>query len=232
MFVHYFEKRTVWPYADEWEHGGFSIATNLENFRKRVTAQGVAAGFRSLGDNYDNKGKRYILIYSFYISPDNTTLVMIGAGTVIGIPISAMDFSSRTVIGKVQKTVTSQNAVEKDLSGLWQDGLITTNDFHAASSFHSESCAGRPETFTAFTPGRELEEYRELLQTRVAALHGKGLIRYRKRDKSVWSYSIWGSIKVGIIQQIIGVVRLPRSIFRGERKRSKPTPPPIPNYPQ
>ena len=91
------ERRKTWPYSKQYDFGDFQLSSEDQFFIEQCTSSAQKEGFSYLEKRYDGKGKRYKVVYEFLISKDFNTLSIIGAGTVMSMPVKGMWFFSKDV---------------------------------------------------------------------------------------------------------------------------------------
>jgi len=126
-----------------------------------------------------------------------------------------MWFISKDVHDNVFVTVTTQNAVEYDLTGYWKDSLILTSDFSKAFQHHSQCVAKSLYHVEPYTKNSEMDVLRHLKESKIDHLNKYGWIKYVGENKDYWRYTVKGAVKTTTCQIIQGVIRFPKSLLKG-----------------
>lgn len=208
-------RRRTWPYIRQYEFGDFQLSPDREAYISKCLNSAENEGFRYLERRYDGKGKRYKVVYDFLISADLNTLAIIGAGTLFNIHVKSMWFISKDVHGNCFTTVTSQDAVEYDLTGYYKDNLILTKDFGKAFHHHLECVAKDLYHVEPYTANSEMDVLRHLRESKIDRLNKDGWVKYVGENTDYWKYTVKGAVKLVTCQIIQGVVRFPKSLLKG-----------------
>ncbi len=215
IIVAMIEKRRTWPYIHQYEFDDFQLSSANEAYISKCISSSESEGFTYLERRYDGKGKRYKVAYDFLISSDRNTLVIIGVGTVLNFPVNGMWFISKDVNGNCFTTVTSQSAVEYDLTGYHKDSLILTNDFEKVFHHHLECVAKDLHHMEPYTENSEMDVLRHLKESKIDNLNKDGWTKYVGENTDYWKYTVKGAVKIATCQIIQGVIRFPKSLLKG-----------------
>src|SRR5687768_10267758 len=121
------ERRMVWPYTSIQDYPRIPETTNYSTIR---ISQARALGFQFLGWAADRKGPRYLLNYAFLVSPQRDSIVVIGTGKIISIPMQGTWIHTPSVNGRNSYYSTdAESAVEIDISGQWKNHLAKVSTF-------------------------------------------------------------------------------------------------------
>jgi hypothetical protein len=209
------EKRKTWPYSEQYDFGDFQLSPYNQSFLDQCISSAQTEGFIYLEKGYDGKGKRYKVVYEFLISGDLNTLALIGAGSVMNMPVNGMWLFSKDAQGNCFTTVTSQNAVEYDLTGYWKSSLIITNDFRKAFHHHLHCVAKSLYYAEPYTENGEIDDFRRMIESKIDYLNEGGWIKYVGENTDYWKYTVKGAIKLATCQIIFGIMHLPGSVIKG-----------------
>ena len=123
--VHRLEKRLVWPYS-ELQEPYFDDPTG---YGARWVSVAVQSGFTLLGWARDLKGETYRISYAMLVSPDRTTLPIIGVGTLLKMPLQGTWMHTPSLDGRSFYSTDKQAGVQIDLSGNWRNQLAPEPGF-------------------------------------------------------------------------------------------------------
>jgi hypothetical protein len=219
------EKRKIWPYCPQYEFGDFELSTPHKKYISKCGNAALAGNFTYLGKRYDSKGKRYKLLYEIFLSPDQSTVVIIGAGSIVSIPVSSMWFISKDVEGNCFVTLTNQNAVEYDPTGRDRDSLIATESFPKAFRHHTKCINKKMNNTEPFIKNNEIETLRHLKELKLERMTKAGFAKHISQNQDSWKYTLKGAFKLTLCQLTQGVIRFPIGIINALIETDSPHPP-------
>lgn len=217
------EKHRKWPYIEKTAEYNFVLPDICKQFKTSGSLKADELNFKKLGTRYDGKGEIYKVEYDFYVSSDGIVFVIVGAGSIFNNIVCGMWLYSKSIDNRAFITVTHQNAVNHDLSGLWKDNLISTGSLKTAYNNHIENIKKDGTYNSVFYHDREFEDFKRLLEYRLELLRNKGLIYYCDNERIFWRYSFKGATKIAINQFIIGLFRMPYSYIKAFFQKHKNT---------
>lgn len=202
------ERRIVWPYSEPLSPDLLQdeYRTALNQAFVDATFQGMQdEGFRFLCRFQDARRAKYKLSYIYFLSPDRTTLALLGYGSMINIPIKGITLISKNSDGHYYYTTNSSGAERYDVSGTSDTQALTSvGDFSTLYAKH-QKWVQRKTTPSAFSSDGALQEYRVFLANRCDLRQSRGLIRYTDAEKNEWRYTLLGSLKFSFIGTLRGV---------------------------
>jgi len=212
--VHRLEKRLVWPYSELQAQPYFDDPTG---YGARWVSVAVQSGFTLLGWARDLKGETYRISYAMLVSPDRTTLAIIGVGALLKMPLQGTWMHTPSLDGRSFYSTDKQAGVQIDLSGNWRNQLAPEPGFVRLWQRHRAwirdlAIAPRP-----FTEGRELEEFRALREQHYRAMERAGLITYTDASATQWQFTLLGAAKTATWSYFVGLIR---AVTRGRFPRN------------
>jgi hypothetical protein len=203
-FVARFEKRMVWPYGPPQKQ---RPAINPIGYGMRRTAEAVQAGFTLFGWSPDMKGAKYQITYALLASPARDSFAIIAEGTIFNIPLQGTWIHTPAAEGRSYYSTDHQSCIEIDISRLWRSRLVSAGTFEEHWNKHQQWIQRLGVTPRGLEPGRELEDFRTLLEGRARAMAQRGLIAYIDSSSSRWRYTWYGAFKLALLNYSIGMLR-------------------------
>lgn len=179
------ERRPVQPYT---------VPATDNEYRPTQTAlsENSAAeelGYIHCGLAHDGKGRLYRVRYDFWIAPDNSTLGVVGGGTVAAIPADGTWLWSRSTNGQI--LCTTNEIGEQDVSGIVQQETWPNTTFADLSDRHMQRvCDIAVKHFPEQEPLRGHFEVRQAISD---ALVRRGYAYYIADERSMWRYTVKGA---------------------------------------
>ncbi len=213
MFAALYEKRMVWPYGpvikEQINARNMKACEDdkINNYVVSFISDALEKGFEYLGCFNDAKGGKYKIVYHTLISPDKYTLAIIGGGKIIGMRVWGTWLFSKSDNEHGYYTVDNQSGIEKDLTKLWRDQLVFTDDFTTLYEKHRDWIQKSAPSLMTYQDSNELEEHRRMRRYRFDYMEKQGLIRYLDIDKEYWKYTLLGAIKFSLLSLVIGTYR-------------------------
>jgi hypothetical protein len=201
------EPRLVWPYVSV--DGGVSQATN---YMARTSAAARALGFSPEGVFRDGKGRLYRVRYELWSAPQRDVLLLVGGGTVAGIPVDGSWLFTRLGDGRCIASIDTEAGREHDLTGLIHETVYPRTTLDALLDRHRQAvaaCAVPPVPYSD-----PVSDHRDLLRRRVHALVSSGHATFRGGADQVWRYTAKGALAAtlgsywrGVAQGVAAKVR-------------------------
>jgi hypothetical protein len=198
------EKRMVCPYGELAPEPPYQ---DIADYGKQWVNKAVQSGFIFLGWAADSRTPHYRLNYAFLASPERDCLFVICCGNIFKLNSRSTVLHTRTADGKVYYTSEQQNGVHIDLIGHWMSQLAPVKTFPALLERHQDLLRIKNAAVQHFTPGRELDEFKQMRKERYETLARRGLIVYTDRMDTSWHYTLWGSLRYTFINFTIGIIR-------------------------
>jgi hypothetical protein len=199
-----FEKRMVWPYA---ELAAQPDAVTPYGYLQISVERAVAAGFKFLGWSRDLKGGNYKITYAFLISPDRTTLAVIGEGTILSLKIAGSWLHTPTTDGKSSYSTDNQAGVQIDLSRNWTNQLCLKAPFHNLWARHQQWIQEMRLIPRTFRDGHEFEEFKELRRQHYRHMAQAGLIQYLDPSGTQFQFTTLGAARTASWGYFLGLAR-------------------------
>jgi hypothetical protein len=212
--VSYFEKRMVWPYGDPLLNPEFDDVTG---YGARWVGDAANNGFRCIGWASDLKGPKYRASYAVLASNDGDCFALVGIGTIFGMPVIGTWLYTCAADGRVFCTTDNQSCVETDISRMWRYQLAFVNTFTKLLQCHKDVLRDNNIVIQKLTPGQETEEFKNIRVEHFKSMSRLGLITFTDDSATHWHYTLYGALKLAVIQQVIGILR---AITRGRIPRS------------
>ncbi len=152
-------------------------------------------GFKHGGCCHDAKGKMYKLRYDFWTSGDNSTLAVIGSGTIAKMQFEGVRLYTQQADGRVLST--SNEIGEQDLSGVEDQAAWSGLKFKSLMKKHQARM--RKVDIEPFAESGPMAEYIDIRRRQAESLVERGLAYYLDDDEMVWRYTLKGAITYYII---------------------------------
>jgi hypothetical protein len=179
------EKRPVQPYRVPEAGEEYELTSDAREANYQVRGLDYLPG----GLCHDNKGKIYRVRYDFWLSPDHFILVVIGGGSIAGIPVNGIWVYSRLTDGRI--LCTTNEIGEQDISGAEEQQTWPKYDLISLIEKHRKRLTDSVEPFPAESP---LAGYFDIRRRKADALVAKGYARYIDDEQSIWKYTLKGAI--------------------------------------
>jgi hypothetical protein len=170
-------------------------------------------GFDHFKTTKDNRGGQYKLRYDFYCTPEGDRIAIVACGTLIKIPFQVTILTTRFDDESWIRTVSHQNGSEFDLSGLSTE-VVVENSISNLLDRHDErvefAVSDEGKKVVPYNIENPLLDYCGDLIHRTELLESKGYARFRDDERSYWTYTFRGAVKLSI-----------RSIFTAFRRSFK-----------
>ncbi len=203
------EKRMVWPYGELQRQPHFK---DPSGYSAAWVANAVASGFSLLGWMRDLKGENYRISYAILVSPDRSTLAVIGAGHILKLPIQGTWLHTPSSDGRSFYSTDKQAGIQLDVSRHWSNRLILASSFGELWRGHQawiQELRVQPRGLGA---GRELEEFRAVREEHYRAMEGAGLIQYTDASGTSFRFTLYGAARTASWGYFVGLLR---AITRG-----------------
>lgn len=181
------EKRLVWPYvaADEG-------STRATSYLTKTATAAEALGFLRLGVFRDGKGRIYKIRYELWCAPHGEALLLMGGGSVGGIPLDGSWVFTRLVNGRCILSIDNEAGREHDPTGLIEETVYPKRSLDALLAWHREAVA-RAAT-PALPYADAVAEHRDLLNRRIRALVDGGHAAFSGAGQERWRYTAKGAV--------------------------------------
>ena len=207
--IHRIEKRMVWPYGELQMQPHFPDSTG---YTAAWVANAVASGFTLLGWMRDMKGEKYRISYAILVSPDRSTLAVIGAGHIISLPIQGTWLHTPSSDGRSFYSTDKQAGVQLDVSQHWTNQLVFASSFAELWQRHQAWTQGLRVLPRGLSAGRELEEFRAVREEHYRTMERAGLIQYTDASATSFRFTLYGAARTAGWSYLLGLVR---AITRG-----------------
>jgi hypothetical protein len=180
------ERRLVWPYAPA------DVATSPTRYTTAASAAAGSLGFTAYGVYKDAKGALYRIRYELWLAPERDVLLLIGGGTLAGIPVNASWLFTRLGDGRCLATLDEQNGAEYDLAGLVDESVCPRMTLPQLLAAHRGRVFG--SSVPALPYSDPVNDHRELLVRKVATLVQRGYASYWGDGGEGWRYTPLGAL--------------------------------------
>lgn len=198
------EKRMVWPYGPPEPA---PQVNDVRGYREKWVNDAARADFEFHGWCSDLKGKHYPITYGMLTSPERDCLAIIGAGTLMGIPLKGTWIYSRSADARMFYTTDNQAAVEVDIARQWQCQLAPVRSFERLLQRHRDCLRERGFPVKPFSAGRELDEFKRLREEHFQMMARDGAIAFVDESCTLFRYTWWGAFRLMTRNYMIGLVR-------------------------
>lgn len=209
-----FEKRLTWPFSELQSQPHYPDPNGYAN---RWVADATQGGFTMLGWSCDIRGGIYRVAYALLVSPDRTTLAVIGAGALGKFPLQATWLYTPTADGRSFYSTDKQSGVQIDLSRNWTGQLVPVANFNMLWQRHQSWVREQGTMTRPFTQGRELVEFRQVREQHYRFMEQAGLIDYIDPMRTEFRFTTFGATKTAIWSYFLG---LSRAVTEGRFPRS------------
>jgi hypothetical protein len=204
------EKRLVWPYVkdkdpakeldpiDPYFAPGIAAPLEITEYAIAVNEEVEDLGFQPLGHFFDGKGKIYKLRYDFWLAPDRLVLVMVGGGTLAGIPLQATWLYTRLRDGRCLVTIDDPKGGDSDPTGQTLQHILANADFSELMSCHRQridQADALPLQYSEIDP---LADHRAFRAARAAVLVDQGWARYLDPQDNWYKYTAKGAFLAAV----------------------------------
>jgi hypothetical protein len=182
------ERRLVWPYVPD---DGKVPAT-----RYTTAAAGAAQGlgFTPLGAFRDGKGRMYRIRYELWIAPGRDALLLVGGGSLAGIPVDGSWLFTRLGNGRCLATLDDEKGSEYDLAGLTQEAVHSGVPLAALLDAHRQRVASAEAPGLPYADA--VADHREMLSRRIHSLVQRGYATFCGEAGEGWRYTANGALVV------------------------------------
>lgn len=212
--IHCVEKRMVWPYGELQAQPHFADSTG---YSPAWAANAVASGFSLLGWMRDMKGENYRISYAILVSPDRSTLAVIGAGHIFGLPIQGTWLHTPSSDGRSFYSTDKQAGVQLDVSRHWANQLVFASTFAELWQRHRSWVQELRVLPRGLSARRELEEFRAVREEHYRAMERAGLIQYTDVSATSFRFTLYGAARTASWGYLLGLVR---AVTRGAFPRT------------
>jgi len=179
------EKRPVQPYyvaldGEEFPLAVPSAAANLEAVKSHWEHAAIC---------HDGKGKLYRVRYDMWVSPDFTSLAIIGGGTVARIPVFGIWIYSTLAGGRVLCTTNERG--EQDISGVEEQQTWPGATLTELLRIHEGRMTSPADKLTAKDA---LSRYFEIRWMKARALVAKRDAYFLEGEPVAWRYTLKGAV--------------------------------------
>ncbi|MCH9656860.1 MAG: hypothetical protein K0U86_10320 [Planctomycetes bacterium] len=180
------EKRSIQPYYQP-EAGEEFTPLPLAN---EANNDAVKSGYVHGGIFHSGKEKIYRIRCDFWISPDYSTLAVVGSGTVAKIVTNGISFCSWTEDGRI--LCTTNEIGEQDISGVEEQITWSKFKFRALAKKHNQ----RLETteVTALSSDSPLANYFEIGRVKANAMVARKYAYFIDDEETIWRHSLKGAL--------------------------------------
>jgi hypothetical protein len=150
--------------------------------------------------------------YAMLVSPDRSTLAVIGVGTLFGMPLAATWLHTPSADGQHNwMTTNNPSGYERDPMKLWTMRIIAAKDFAALWNSHQSWVVDQLNSLPAcFPAGSEIETFAQQRRAHFELMAQRGIIRFIDQTNSVWRYTFRGALNVtlgGFLSQGRALIR-------------------------
>ena len=202
--VYRLEKRLAWPFSELQAQPHFPDTTG---YASRWIADAARNGFTLLGWSRDLKGETYQVTYAMLISPDRSTLAIVGVGALLKMSLQGTWLHTPTMDGRSFYSTDKQAGVQIDLSGNWMNQLVPVPTFTQLFQRHKAWLQEQGVTAKGFAQGREVEEFRSLREQHYRFMERAGLINYIDPSQSRFQFTVVGATKTATWSYLLGLAR-------------------------
>jgi hypothetical protein len=207
------EKRMVWPYmpieppesSDNDPHfiennPYASPQVNKEKdvpqhnwYSLRAIETAQSFGFEIKDVLRDGKGKLYRVRYNFLRSPDRNSLVLIGNGTIAGIPVVGTHFFTFLTDNRCLVTIDNPASSLWDFTGLIDERCLPNCDCKKLHDFHQNRVRSSLIQSVQLPDDNPVNVLREFRIQWVDLMESRGWVRFLDPQRNVWRYNIKGA---------------------------------------
>lgn len=201
------ERRLIWPYvgevgteAHESERSTDPYAPPARHHPLEATDYALAVNrvleggdFRHLGHFLDGKGKIYKLTYDFWLAPDRMVLVLVGGGTLAGIPLQATWLFTRLRDGRCLVTLDDPKGQDSDPTGQTDERVLANADFPELMALHRGRIEEADDVAIPYSEADPLADHRAFRAGRAATLVEQGWAKFLDPEENWWKYTVKGA---------------------------------------
>jgi hypothetical protein len=205
------EKRMVWPYAADDDarplpadssnpYAPPTPGRSLEasEYVLAVCHEAQRRGYQSQGRFRNIQGKLYKLGYEFWLAPDRMVLVMVGSGTLAGIPLKATRMFTRKRDGHCLVTIDDPKAGDSDPTGTTEQVVVANADFAELLRTHRSRIEQAASEAIPYSQTDPLLDHRAFRAGRAEALVNSGWARYLDPEYNWYKYTVKGSFLASV----------------------------------
>lgn len=199
-----FEKRMVWPYGPLQEQPPYD---DIANYGSRWVDDARAMGFSFLGWAPDLKGKAYQVSYGFLVSPQRDCLVIVGVGSIMKMKLLGTWVYTISADGRVLYSTDNQSCLAIDISRHWKTQLVRSANFQQLLKGHQNLVRDLQFVPRDFSNGQGMEDLKQLREEHYQSMARNGLIKFTDPAATHWHYTVYGAIKLAVLNYTIGLMR-------------------------
>ena len=201
------ERRLIWPYVPA---DGSTVATR---YTASATAAAEALGFTPHGVFRDGKGRIYRIRYELWLSRERDALLLIGGGSLAGIPVDGSWLFTRLSNGKCLTTLDDERGSEYDLAGLAQEAVYSGVPLEALLDSHRRRVASAEAPALPYSD--PVSDHREMLSRRISTLAQRGYATFCGETGEGWRYTAKGALVATFASYWAGLRRGLRRMVTG-----------------
>jgi hypothetical protein len=227
------EKRMVWPYIPEVEPGAEpsparqaepadpyaaparAVPLEITEYAIALNRELDGRGLRHLGRFFNGQGKLYKLSYDFWLAPDRMVLVLVGGGTLAGIPLQATWLFTRLLDGRCLVTLDEPKGQDSDPAGLTDQKILANADFAELMALHRRRIAEADPAAIPYSAADPLADHRAFRRSRAALLVEQGWAKFLDLEENWWKYTAKGALLAALRTS---AREWKRSIGQGDRQ--------------
>jgi hypothetical protein len=211
LLARVWEKRLVWPYASGDEPPRTS---------RMSTSAGDAEtlGFRRVSVGRDAKGRIYRIRYEFWLPPEHDSLLLIGGGSLAGMPVDGSWLFTRLSNGRCLVSVDDLRGSEYDLTGLSEEAIYPGVPLRVLLDRHRARIAAAAAPPLPYGERDPASDHRAFLTQRIQSLVQAGFATWHDPSQDAWRYTAKGALQ-GTIRSyatgLLAALRSPLRVLRG-----------------
>ncbi len=194
----------VWPYGKPEVDPQFG---DPSGYGHAVIAAATRIGFTFYGWAPDLKGPKYRVDYAILVSPQNDSFMIVGVGTIFGIPLQGIWIHTPAIDERSYYSANHQNCIEIDISRKWKSQLVPGADFTQLWQKHREWLAGQRVIARGLQKGREFESFYQVRLEHFRLMASRGYISFTDSTETYWRYTFHGAVKLAVIGYGVGMLR-------------------------
>ncbi|MFO0939055.1 MAG: hypothetical protein U0798_21350 [Gemmataceae bacterium] len=146
----------------------------------------------------DNRGGIYQILYQFYRSANGDCIAIVANGTLMKISLDICLIATRFDDGTWIKTVSHPNGSEQDLTGMVREAVYEKLSPQEFLDKHDDRIEreSKSKTVLPYDKDEPMIDYCSDLLRRVDSLVSKGLAKFRDEERTVWSYTFLGAVRL------------------------------------
>jgi hypothetical protein len=200
------EKRPVWPFSEVQANPEPQL-NDTTGYARRWVADATGAGFSLLGWAPHVNGGLLQVMYALLVSPDRSTLAIIGAGTAGKMPIQCTWLHTPTADGRSFYTTDKQSGVTIDLSRHWTNQLAMETSFPRLWQRHQSWLQEMRAVPRNFPKGGELKQLRLAREEHFRSMADSGLVQYTDGSATKFQFTLLGACKTATWSYLLGLIR-------------------------